>query len=103
MKSKLRFRLVCSGASVCAAVFAGWLLTGDDSPLRDYFLHNVFLPNVWRMVNVPPYVLGMFVSGNLHATTELGGAVMLAAFVGQWALVGLALSKLLTSLGNGLR
>ena len=103
MRSKLRFRLICSGASVFAAVAVGWLLTGDDSPFRDYFLHNVSLPNVWRMVNVPPYVLGMFVSGNLHAATELGVAVMIATFFAQWALVGLMLSKLLTSLGNGLR
>lgn len=103
MKSTLRFRLLCSGACVFAALASGWLMTNDGSPFRDYFLHNVFLPNVWRALNVLPLILGMLVSGNPHATTEAGMLVMVAAFVAQWALVGFALSKMLASLGNGLR
>ena len=103
MKSTLRFRLVWSGATVAAASASGWLMTGDGSPFRDYFLFNVFLPNVWRALNVIPFILGMLVSGNPHAETEAGVVVMVAAFVAQWGLVGFVLSKLLTSLGNGLR
>lgn len=103
MNSNTRFRLTFSAATVAAALVSGWLLTSQSSPFRDYFLHNVFLPNVWRALNVMPLVLGLLVSGNPHAQTELGMAVTVAAFVAQWSLVGFMLSKLFTSLGNGLR
>lgn len=103
MKGTLRFRLGFSVAAVAAAYLSGWLLTGSGSPFRDYFLHNVGLPNAWRALNVVPLILGLLVSGNPHAQTEAGVVVTVAAFVAQWALVGFVLSKLFTSLGNHLR
>ena len=103
MKSTTRFRLTFSAATVVAACVSGWLLTSDDSPFADYFLFHVFLPNVWRALNVMPFILGMLVSGNLHAETTAGVVVMVAAFVAQWAAVGFVLSKLVADVGRGLR
>ena len=103
MNSTTRFRVAFSVATVVAALVSGWLLAGESSPFRDYFLHNVELPNVWRALNVMPLILGLLVSGNPHSATAVGGVVMVAAFVAQWALVGFALSKPLAALGRGLR
>lgn len=103
MRSTARFSLTFSAATVLAALATGWLLTGDASPFGDYFLHNVFLPNVWRSLNVMPFVLGMLASGNPHATSTAGEVVMVAAFVLQWAGVGFVLSKLFLNLGRTLR
>lgn len=103
MRRTTRFSLAFSAASVAAAFAVGWLLSSDASPFDEYFLHNVYLPNVWRALNVMPFILGMLAGGNLHATNTTGVVVMAAAFVLQWAAVGFALSKLFLNLGRTLR
>ena len=68
-----------------------WLLVGDSSPFHTYFIHHVGLPNLWRLVHLPPLLLSAIVSGNVHQGSEW---VFIMGFILQWAIVGLLLSRL---------
>lgn len=58
-----------------------WLLFGETSPYRQYFLYNVGLPNFWRMLNFPVFMC-MLLSGARSNTAALFFNFM------QWFLIG---------------
>ena len=42
-------------ALLCVIIF--WLILGDASPLSEYFLYHVTLPNFIRSLHIPTYLL----------------------------------------------
>lgn len=48
-----------------------WLISAEASPLYNYFLFHVGLPNLWHKLNTPALVGGFLVSGNVHQPDEL--------------------------------
>ena len=68
----------------------GWLMFSDSSPLSEYFLHHVAIPNVWRFLHVVPVIAAALVAGNPHSLSEpiVYGGILL-----QWLVVGFLLSK----------
>ena len=87
-----RFRhlgFVSGFVAVMGAV--SWLLVGDASPFHTYFIHHVGLPNLWRLVHLPPLILSAIASGNVHQGSEW---VFFTGFILQWAIVGFLLSLL---------
>jgi len=60
---------------LCVALcvlFIGWLIEGDSSPLSEYFLWHLALPNAWVTINMPAVFLGVAVSGNIHQPSPVG-------------------------------
>ena len=87
-----KFELSFSSAAVLLFVLCDWLLRAESSPLRQYFLYNVDLPNLWGLLNLGPAIAGMILSGNVHQPSEVG--YFLAA-VAQWFIVGFLVSLVL--------
>jgi len=81
---------VC-GIVAVSAVLLTWVFMGESSPLADYFLFHVGVPNIWRLLNVLPFIAAAFISGN-HA----GGPAALFTLLQfvQWFLVAYGLSTL---------
>jgi hypothetical protein len=71
-------------------LLTGWLIFSDSSPLGEYFLHHVAIPNLWRSLHVVPAIAAALVAGNPHGGSE---PVAFAGFFLQWFAVGLLLSK----------
>ena len=91
MKGKLYFAV----AMVVLAHAAGWLIGGESSPLRDYFLWHVTIPNAWRAANLLPVIVAAVVAGNPHSWDE---NVFHVAFAAQWFGVGYAVAPLASTL-----
>ena len=72
---------------------SNWFVTGDSSPLHEYFLWHGGLPNLFSRVHIGPYIVGMVVSGNVHQPSPVG---FLAAAALQWFVVGFLLSSFFT-------
>src|SRR6267142_6337012 len=89
MSRRAKLHLTICGLVVVLAFFLNWLILGDSSPLREYFLWHVGLPNAWRGMNMIPVIISAVAAGNLHGGNEF---VFFVAFAIQWLLVGLALS-----------
>jgi len=68
---------------------AGWLLVGETSPLHKYFIGNPEFPNLWRLLNMPNYLLAAWVGGNVHQPSLLLLAIFSAV---QWGFVGVLMS-----------
>ena len=49
------------------------------------------LPNVWRLIHLPPYILAAIASGNLHQGSDW---VFIIGFILQWSFVGFLVSLL---------
>ena len=75
------------------ALILNWLLIGETSPLREYFLWHVAMRNVWGFLNVVPAIISIFASGNVHAGSE---SVFYVAFAIQWLLIGLLVGLFLS-------
>jgi hypothetical protein len=88
----LRRRLLFTGSAVSVAVIFSWVLFAESSPLRNYFLWHVSLPNAWRMLNFPAVLLGVVLSGNVHQSSLIG---VVAGMILQWGVAGFLLSLLL--------
>ena len=85
---RVAFTLVC-----VALVFIGdWLIHAERSPLHEYFLWHVAIPNAWITINRFPYFLGIAFSGNIHQSSLAGYMLGLGI---QWGVVGLVSSLLL--------
>jgi hypothetical protein len=79
------------GTVALSAILLTWVLLGESSPLADYFLFHVRVPNVWRLLNALPFIAAAIISGNRG-----GGPVALFTvlqFV-QWFVVAYVLSIL---------
>ena len=81
-----RRKLIFSSAFAGAALALNWLILGETSPLYQYFLWNVGIPNFWGRLNTIPYIVALVLSSDM---------IFWAAFVAQWFLVGLLFYSLL--------
>lgn len=87
--SKLKFQLVFSSLVMLGALLVTWLIMGDSSPLHDYFLWHVDLPNTWGMTTLIPFIFSAVISGNPHSPSI---AIVIFALIIQWSLIGFLLS-----------
>ncbi len=71
------------------ASFFTWLVLGDKSPLADYFLQHVTLPNVLRTMLTIPYAVLVVLRPKSGAYVIGYGLIFL-----QWLIVCLLLSLL---------
>ena len=86
---KLKFQLVFSLLVVLCALFLTWLILGDSSPLHNYFIWHVTLPNIWAMTVVLPFIFSAVLSGNPHSPPMV---IAVIAWVVQWSILGFLLS-----------
>jgi len=81
-------RWALSGAIALSAVLFTWVVLGESSPLADYFLFHVGVPNAWRFLSALPFIAAAFISGN-HGG---GPAVLFIALqFAQWFVVAYVL------------
>jgi hypothetical protein len=88
--SKYRLLFTLGFATVLSSLI--WLVLGDSSPLAEYFLYHVSLPNLLRHLLVVPYLVLMTAKPN----TQTGDATLLIILeFAQWCVVGYLLSRLI--------
>src|SRR5881409_797904 len=88
-----RFRQFCFVSGFVAVMgVLSWLLVGESSPFYRFFIHHVGLPNLWRMVHIPPLFLSILASGNVHQGSDVAFNF---GFILQWSVVGFVLSLLI--------
>lgn len=76
------FNAIITGAVLgMSALVVTWLLWGGSSPFREYFLSNVGLPNLWRMLNLPVLLVVL-----ISKTGSLAIYVLLSFL--QWFILG---------------
>lgn len=71
------------------ALFVTWILASETSPFREYFLWNVRLPNIWRLLNVSVVMASIIAGVNSVAFS------VLVIFL-QWFIVGFLCSLAVT-------
>ena len=91
----MKARLYAACAAVVLAYAAGWLMASDNSPLHEYFLFHVTLPNAWRAANLLPVIVAAVAAGNPHSWDE---RVFHVAFAAQWFAVGYLVAPLASTL-----
>ena len=94
MSGRTKSRLIFAGVFVVGIFILNWLIFGDSSPLSEYFLWNVEIPNAWGSINTIPGIMAVIAAGNPHAGGE---GVYWIVFTLQWLAVGYLLSALLPS------
>lgn len=77
------------------ALLVSWLLLDESSPLDQYFLWHVEVPNFWRLLNAVPFIAGSMISGS-HAGPDF--PVFIALLLIQWFIVGFVISFVLSML-----
>ena len=86
--SKCRVRI-----SLAVALFAcliSWLIVGETSPLADYFLWHVEIPNLWSALHVVPYLIIM-----IFRPAPFDEAITFILVFLQWLLIGYVLARLI--------
>lgn len=84
-------RWAYSGMVALGAVLLTWVILGESSPLAEYFLFHVGVPNVWRLLNALPFIAAGLISGNPGG----GPAVLFTVLqFAQWFVVAYGLSTL---------
>jgi len=93
-------RWVFCGTVALGAVLLTWIFLGDSSPLADYFLFHVGVPNAWRLLNAVPFIASAFISGNRGG----GPAALFTVlqFV-QWFVIAYGLWTLFSRAATGRR
>lgn len=94
----MKARLYSACAVVVLAYAVGWLIGGEGSPLSEYFLWHVTIPNWWMAANVVPAIVAAIAAGNPHSGDE---TVFHLAFTAQWFGFGYAVASLTSSLRKG--
>ncbi|HEX8921473.1 MAG TPA: hypothetical protein VF766_08335 [Pyrinomonadaceae bacterium] len=94
MIRRTKTRLIFSGVFVVGIFILNWLIVGESSPLSEYFLWNVEIPNTWASLNIIPGIMAVIAAGNPHAGGE---GVYWVAFTLHWFGIGYLLSALLPS------
>jgi|ERR1051325_3360068 hypothetical protein len=89
MSQRARFHFRIAVVVVLLAFILNWLITGESSPLANYFAWHVGPPNIWGGLNFFPYAVALIASSN---SRWLFSFVFYVAFCIQWLLVGLILS-----------
>lgn len=96
MSANRKCRLIIGGAFVVAAFFFDWLIGSDESsPIGNYFLYHVTIPNIWRAINLPPLIIAAIVSGNPHT---FSGLIVDIVFAVQWFGIGYLVSLFLQAI-----
>ena len=75
--------------TVVGAVILNGLINDESSPLNEYFLWHVGIPNAWMGLNLIPGLGSAIAAGNLHSGNQ---TVFYLAFIIQWFAIGLVLS-----------
>ena len=78
-------RFVIAGACAVVSMLVFWLATGEGSPAHHYFLYHVAFPNLLAVLNLPAFVIGAVVSGNVHQPNESIAYMMIGV---QWGAIG---------------
>jgi len=97
---KPKFQIIFSSIISLIAVAITWSLSAYNSPLYEYGLWHVWLPNLWGMMNIIPAIFGLIVSGNVHAPSE---SAMMMGIIIQWFILGFLLSNVISHLSGILR
>lgn len=92
---RLKFQLTFTVVFAAAGLVLTWLIMAESSPLHDYFIWHVRLPNLWGMTLLIPYVLGALLAGNPHSPSTV---IIILFTVIQWLIVGFLLSLPLSRL-----
>jgi uncharacterized membrane protein len=66
-----------------------WMVSGETSPLHEYFQWHTTIPTAWAMLNLPAILLGVTVSGNVHRASY---AAVVIGMTLQWGCLALLLS-----------
>ncbi len=85
-------RLLLAAGVGFASLLVSWLLLFQSSPFYTFFIWNVWFPDFWSIINLPAFLLGCIVSGNVHSPNAI--ATYVASFL-QWFVVGYVLSLLI--------
>lgn len=85
-KRRLTFSL---GVALCAC-FVSWLIVGEASPLSDYFLDHVEVPNLWSALHVVPYLIMVIARPPFFEE----GVLYLSVFL-QWFAIAYLTAKLI--------
>src|SRR5216683_6344429 len=72
-----------------AACLTSWLIVGEKSPLRLYFLYHVAIPNLWARLHIIPYIMIVV----LRPTMFADGMQYFLIFM-QWAVIGFVFALL---------
>ena len=81
-----RRNLISAGVFAAVVLVINWLIESETSPLYEYFIWHVGLPNFWARLNTIPYIFALVFRSEL---------IYWALFVAQWFLGGLLLITLL--------
>lgn len=73
-----------------AAMVLVWLVMGDASPFKEYFLDHVAIPNILSEILIVPYLFLMLVK-----PTVFDDAISYTLIFLQWLLIGYVLARLL--------
>jgi hypothetical protein len=87
MKPISRSRIVFALVVATVLTILTWLVLGDTSPLRDYFLFHVAIANLVLKLLVVPYSLAMVLRPLIWAD-----AISYALIFLQWLIVGFLFS-----------
>jgi hypothetical protein len=96
MSRKSKFHLIFSACVLFITTAFSWLIVGETSPLDEYFLWHVDIPNAWRMLHFIPFIASVVATGE-HSGNKF---VFFAAFAIQWFIIGLALSFVVSAFWN---
>ncbi|MCA1630048.1 MAG: hypothetical protein LC785_08770 [Acidobacteria bacterium] len=75
-----------------AACFFTWLVLDESSPLSEYFLYHVTLPNLLMKLHSIPYIILLLIRPE---TETAANAISWGLIFFQWLLVGYLLSFLI--------
>ena len=88
----MKFHLVTAAIVLLLAFIIDWLITGESSPLANYFLWHVGIPNMWASLHLIPVLIAIVASKNPHVPNMF---VFYISFCIQWLVVGFILSFVL--------
>ena len=87
MKPIVRPRIVVALVAAIVLTLLTWLVLGDGSPLRDYFLFHVAITNLVLKLLVVPYSVVMVLRPLIWAD-----AISYALIFLQWLIIGFLIS-----------
>ena len=93
MSRRAKIQWLISVVTLLVAGTITWLVLGETSPLREYFLWHVRIPNIWRQFILLPFIISAIASGNVHGGNII---VFCITFSAQWLFLGWILSLLFT-------
>lgn len=90
MTSVSKWRAIISFGFALSGTFAVWLVLGERSPFREYFLYRVTVPNIVMGMHIIPYLILMIWRPAIYADVISNALIFL-----QWLLVGYLLARLI--------